>query len=94
MRAKGCSNVEALDGTLVQQVQRESVPKIKAKDTPCPESAAMLSLLTLATAAAVRPTLWTITLNQTVALVVTVGGVNVGILPSPKRKVRKMSHQN
>ena len=39
MRAKGYSDVEALDGTLVQQVHRES-QKIK---TPCPESVAASS---------------------------------------------------
>jgi hypothetical protein len=34
-----------------------------------------------------------ITPNPTVAPIVTVGGVNAGILPSPQRKVRKTLHQ-
>jgi hypothetical protein len=51
---------------------------------------AALSLLALATvAAAARPALRTITPNLTAAPVVTVGGINAGILPSPERKVRK-----
>ncbi len=50
MRAKGYTDVEASDGTLVQQVRHES-QKIKAKNTPCPESAAALLLLTLTMAA-------------------------------------------
>jgi hypothetical protein len=40
-----------------------------------------------------RPVLCTITPNQTAALVVLIGGVNAGILPSLERKVRKTSHQ-
>jgi hypothetical protein len=31
--------------------------------------------------------------NPTAASVITVGGINAGILPSPERKVRKTSHQ-
>ena len=93
MRAKGYSDVEAMNGTLQMQVRRES-PKIKAENTPCPEPVAALSLLTLATAAtAAMPALWTIAPNQTAALVVAVSGINSGIRPSPERKVRKTSHQ-
>ena len=48
MRAKGYtikySDVEALDGTLVQQV-RHKFHKIKAKNTTCPKSAAASLLL-------------------------------------------------
>jgi hypothetical protein len=50
MRAKGYSDVEAADRILVQQVRRESQKKTP-KDTPCPESAAALSLLALSTTA-------------------------------------------
>jgi hypothetical protein len=48
MRAKGYSDIEDADQILVQQVRRES-KKNKPKDTPCPKSAAALSLLALAT---------------------------------------------
>ena len=76
MRAKGYSDVEALDGTLIQQVHCKS-QKIKAKNTPCPESVAASLLLTLAMVAmTARPALQTITSNQTAALVVVVGGIN------------------
>ena len=34
-----------------------------------------------------------IMLNQTAALIIAVGGINAGILPSLERKVRKMLHQ-
>jgi len=51
---------------------------------------AALSLLALVTTViAARPVLKTITPNQAAAPVVTVGGVNAGILPSPERKVQK-----
>ena len=94
MKAKGYSNVKAGNRILAQQVRHE-FQKIKAENTPCPESAAALLLLTLATAAmAARPALQTIMLNQTAVLVVVVGGINAGIIPSPVRKVRKTSHQN
>ncbi len=89
MTAKGYSDVKAADGILVQQVRPES-QKNKPKDTPCPKSAAVPSLLALATVATTaRPALQTITPNPTAAPVVTVGGINAGILPSPERKVRK-----
>ncbi len=48
MRAKGYSDIEDADQILVQQVRCES-KKNKPKDTPCPKSAAALSLLALAT---------------------------------------------
>jgi hypothetical protein len=96
IRAKGYSNVEASNQTLQMQVRCEN-QKIKAKNTPCPESAAASLLLTLATVATVataaRPALWTIMPNQTAALVVAVGGITAGIIPSPERKARKMSDQ-
>ena len=95
MRAKGYTNVEAANRILIQQVRCESRPQ-KTNDTPRPESAAALLLLALAmvaTAASSRPALRTITPNLTAAPVVTVGGINAGILPSPERKVRKTSHQ-
>ncbi len=95
MRAKGYSHSEAANQILVQQVHRES-PKNKSNDTPRPESAAASSLLALATVASAAsswPALRTITPNLAAALVVTVAGINAGILPSPERKVRKTSHQ-
>jgi hypothetical protein len=93
MRAKGYSDVKAVDQILVQQVRRES-QKNKPKGTPCPESAAASLLLALATVATTaRPALRMISLNQMAAPVVTVSGINAGILPSPERKVRKTLHQ-
>ncbi len=96
MRAKGYSDTEAADRILVQQVRRES-QKNKPNDTPCPESAAASSLLALAmvtsAASSSRPALRTITPNLAAAPVVTVAGMDAGILPSPERKVRKTSHQ-
>ena len=95
MRAKGYSDSEAADRILVQQVPRES-QKNKSNDTPRPESAAASSLLALATAATAassRPALRTITPNLAAAPVITVAGMNAGILPSLERKVRKTSHQ-
>jgi hypothetical protein len=95
MRAKGYSDSEAADRILVQQVRRES-QKNKSNDTPRPESAAassLLALTTVASAASSRPALRTITPNLAAAPVVTVAGMNAGILPSPERKVRKTSHQ-
>jgi hypothetical protein len=49
--------------------------------------------MTVASAASSRPALQTITPNLEAAPVVTVAGMNAGILPSPERKVRKMSCQ-
>jgi hypothetical protein len=94
MRANGYSDVEAADRILVQQVRRKS-QKNKSNDTPRPESAtlSLLALATIAPAASSRPALQTITPNLAAAPAVTVAGMNAGILPSPKRKVRKMSHQ-
>jgi hypothetical protein len=95
MRAKGYSDSEAADRILIQQVRRESQNN-KSNDTPRPESAAASSILALATvasAASSRPALRTITPNLAAAPVVTVAGMNAGILPSPERKVRKTSHQ-
>ncbi len=54
-------------------------------------ASSVLALMSVAMTA--RPALRTIMPNPTVAPVVTVGGVNAGILPSPERKVRKMLHQ-
>jgi hypothetical protein len=56
-------------------------------------ASSLLALATVATAGSSRPALQTITPNPTAASVVTVGGINAGILPSPERKVRKTSHQ-
>ena len=57
----------------------------------------MSSLLALAmvtsAASSSRPALRTITPNLAAAPVVTVAGMDAGILPSPDRKVRKTSHQ-
>jgi hypothetical protein len=95
MRAKGYTNVEAVDQILVQQVRCKS-QKNKSNDIPHPESVAALSLLalaTVATAASSRPVLQTITPNPTAAPSVAVGGINAGILPSLERKVRKTSHR-
>ena len=47
----------------------------------------LLALVTTVTVA--RPALKTSTPNQAAAPVVTVGGVNAGILPSPERKGQK-----
>ncbi len=69
----------------------------KTNDTPHPESAATSSPLALATvssaASSSRPALRTITPNLAAAPVVTVAGMDAGILLSPERKVRKTSHQ-
>ena len=95
LRAKGYSDAEDADRILVQQVRRES-QKNKSNNTSRLESAAVSSLLalaTVATEASSRPALQTIMPNLTAASVVTVGGINAGILPSPERKVRKTSHQ-
>ena len=92
MRAKGYSDVEAADQILVQQVCRKS-QKNKPKDNPCPKSAAALLLLALETFARMaRLGLCTITPNPTAAPVVTVGGINAGIIPSLERKVKKTLH--
>ena len=48
MRAKGYSDAKAADQILIQQVRRK-VGKVKGGDEPQPESAAVLSLLALAT---------------------------------------------
>ncbi len=70
MRAKRYLDVEASNQTLQMQVCRKS-HKIKATNTPCPESVAASSLLTLATAAtAARPELRTITPNSVSRLLV------------------------
>jgi hypothetical protein len=59
-----------------------------------PEAVAVHSLLALSTAAtAGRLAMRTITPNQATALFPLVGGVYACNLPSPERKVRKMSHQ-
>jgi hypothetical protein len=47
--------------------------------------------VTVATTA--RPALRSILTKQTVAPVIVVGGIDASVLPSPKRKVRKTSHQ-
>ena len=88
MRAKGYTDVKAVDQVLVQQVRCVS--------QSCPKSVAtllLLALATVATAARSRPVLQTITLNPMAAPVVAVDGINAGILHSPERKVRKTSHQ-
>jgi hypothetical protein len=50
MRAKGYTNVEAVNQILVQQVHCKS-QKNKSNDTPCPKSVAALLLLALAAVA-------------------------------------------
>ncbi len=94
MRIKGYSPSEASNRALQMQVRREA-EKIKGEAGPGPPApAAALLVLALASEAMTAwPALRTITPNPTVAPVVTVGGVNAGILPSPERKVRKTSHQ-
>ena len=93
MRAKGYSYAKAADQILIQQVRRNA-RKVKGGDESQPESAAALLLLALATVATTaRPALQMILTNQTVAPVITVGGIDASILPSPERKVRKTSHQ-
>jgi hypothetical protein len=87
MRAKGYSDVEAADRILVQQVRRESQKKTP-KDTPCPESAAALSLLALSSTANVgRLTLATITPVPVAVSILLAAGV--AALPSPPRKTQK-----
>ena len=79
--------------TLQMQVHC-AIKKIKGEVTLHPEAVAAHSLLALSTAAtAARPALRTITPNQATALVLPVGGVYGGNLPSPERKVRKTLHQ-
>jgi hypothetical protein len=91
MRAKGYSDVKAADRILVQRVRRESRKKTP-KDTPCPESAAALSLLALSTTANVgRAALATITPVLVAVSVLSAAGV--AALPSPPRKMQKTSHQ-
>ncbi len=69
--------------------------KIKGEAGPGPPAPAavllVLALVSVATMA--KLALQTIMLNPMVAPVVTVGGVNAGILASLERKVRKTSHQ-
>jgi hypothetical protein len=94
VRVKGYSPSKAADRVLQMQVPCE-VENIKGEAGPGPPApVATSSVLALASVATMaRPALRTITSNLTVAPVITVGGVNAGILPSPERKVRKMSHQ-
>jgi hypothetical protein len=87
MRVRGYSNCKAVDLKLQMQVHR-AIKKIKGEVTLCPEAVAAHSLLALLTAAtAARPVLRTIMPNQVTALVLLVGGVYAGNLPSPERKV-------
>jgi hypothetical protein len=76
---------------------RRKVEKIKGEAIPGPPAPAAVAVSALLSLASVvrtaRPALQTIMPNPTVAPIVTVGGVNAGILPSPERKVRKTSHQ-
>ncbi len=94
MKIKGYSPSKAYSRVMQMQVHHE-VEKIKGEAGPGPPAPAamplVLALVSVATTA--RPGLQTITPNPTVAPVVTVGGVNAGILPSPERKVRKTLHQ-
>jgi hypothetical protein len=91
MRAKGYADNEAADQILVQQVRHESQKKTP-KDTPCPESAAALSLLALSTTANMgRAALMTITPVPVAVSVLPAAGV--AALPSPPRKTQKTSHQ-
>ncbi len=79
--------------TLQMQVHC-TIKKIKGEVTLCPKAVAAHSLLALSTAAnAARLALRTITPNQATAPVLPVGGVYAGNLPSPERKVWKISHQ-
>ncbi len=91
MRAKGYSDVEAVDRVLVQQVRHESQKKTP-KDTPRPEPVAASSLLALSTTENVgRAALATITPVPVAVFVLPAAGV--AALPSPPRKTRKTSHQ-
>ena len=87
MRAKGYSDAKAADRILIQQV-RCKARKIKGGDVPHPESAALATVAMTA-----RPVLRMISTKQTVDPVSAVGGIGASILPSPERKVRKLSHQ-
>jgi hypothetical protein len=92
MQVRGYSNCKAANLMLQMQVRR-GIKKIKGEVTLCPTAVANHSLLALSTAAtAATPALRTITPNQATALVLLVGGVYAGKLPSPERKVRKMLH--
>jgi hypothetical protein len=94
MRIKGYSPSKASNEALQMQVHHK-VEKIKGEagsGPPAPAAASLvLALVSVATMA--RPAFQTIMPNLTVAPIVTVGGVNAGILPSPERKVGKTSHQ-
>jgi hypothetical protein len=84
MRAKGYSDVKAVDQILVQQVRRESQKKTP-KDTPRPEPVAASSLLALSTTANVgRAALATITPVPVAVSILPAAGV--AALPSPPRK--------
>ena len=70
-----------------------SIILVSTSDAPAPAAAAASALLTLSTTANVgRPALQTITTVP--AAVSVVGGIDASILPSPERKVGKMSHQD
>jgi hypothetical protein len=93
MRVRGYSNCKAANLMLQMQVHH-AIKKIKGEVTICPEAVAAHSLLALLTAAtATRPALWIIMPKQATALVLLVGGVYAGNLPSPERKVQKTTHQ-
>ncbi len=85
MRAKGYSDVEAADQILVQQVHHESQKKTP-KDTPCPESAAALSLLALSTTANVGRAALSTIISVPVAVSI-LPSAGVAALPSPPRKM-------
>jgi hypothetical protein len=94
IRIKGYSPSKASNQALQMQVHCKA-EKIKGEAGPGPPAPAaastVLALVSVATMA--TPVLQTITPNPTVAPVITVGGFNAGILPSPERKVRKTLHQ-
>jgi hypothetical protein len=94
MRIKGYSPSKASNRSLQMQVHRK-VEKIKGEAGPGPPApAAASSVLALASVAmTARLAHQTIMPNPTVAPIIMVGGVNAGILPSLKRKVRKTLHQ-
>ena len=90
-RAKGYSDVDAMNRILIQQVRRES-PKNKAENSPRPETvaaAAMLALLNKTNA--VGSVLARISPIPEVSSAASGGAA--GNLPSPQRKTRKTCNQ-
>jgi hypothetical protein len=66
-------------------------PRKRLPKNLAPASSLLVALATVATTA--RLALRSVLTKQTVAPVIVVGGIDASIHPSPKRKVRKASHQ-